>query len=1340
MGKKKIDDIEIEETSSEEEVEIEESSSEDEDIEIEETSSEEEVEIEESSSEDEDIEIEETSSEDEDISIPEGILDYDLTSYSENSDSSSLSNELKLLGDVIFKGEKYNRYEKAIKDKVPYSFIFKSGDKIINLLDEIDSSKNIVENYNKILDMGIKVSPKDFIMLFYIKNKGKSKKFLIDNFNMLNEIANLEKFYIQNFDSYINNFNQRFNILIEKTEKDFKNFEKFYNKIENFKTNEKFNDVLDTFSIDTTTVEYDIKDGEYFFDKENMEIIFNNLSCNGFFSYIRLNKEKNSYYKIFTGGNKKYENFVDLNDTIDFESYKLYLFYEFDISNKYIMDYVKIDLLKSSCFINYIGETLSVIKDEMRKIVPDLKFLEEKEKNISGDFEMIINNYNETKLYYLTLFSDIFSEFLYIKEDISVRSLKENIKFYYVGTEQYRQFLNYSIYFNIKKLYNNKYLIDFTSKISSPKLIKEFILILLKLFWYFDNLPEQELKYLSFVENQYTGPDGDGLGGNPDNIEIAEDKSRTKKIENLMLKEKDLFQKRIYVRSCPCVKQPVIINPEDKEDWENYKLNGKKRNVVLFPPQKSSQKVSKNYYVCPDDEFTTFSLKENPDLRSKYPLIPCCNISNFPEDLYRDYDKIRENPTKYWSSREMYRGKNKSILKTLKILKSEREGIVPDYITKFLGKVENRNFIREGIYMNSKSSLIHCCIKAFNGSNFISENQARDKNLRNLKKYSDDYMKLSIEKRDNKIRNLRVNINKFTKFYNINVSRQELYDFRNEEVLKLMSNPEYNLNSEIFFKFFETMFVFNIFVFVYDKDLDKTYLEIPNYQDFHIRLINDTLPCIFLLRHKRRYAYDVYELIREEENKNNYIFDKKYTKYMKKYIEKNNSYYIKKDEVLRKNCFNNINWNIILKDYKIVSQMINSSGRTFSVSFIYNSKGGKVTIFTQSTAPLVCENTTKIYEIDKKTCIKLFGKNYKKGSQGLWYPINDIEFGFFVPCSDIELSQNYICKDYLIIKDKDIRIAKLDNIKICKKNSSIYLQLIKWLYFLEDSNLEDWFSKNIVLDNSISKEALVSRQFNIPLRFPTNIKNFKEGIKYLNQYIPEIFNKKIYLYEKLYHSTYRNLSNFIKSNDGIKIKNSNVINDVLIYETDFLEYDFNKILLGSDYNSWKEKISKANENINIIEEDYIFQQNPFVWKNKNTGRIYLFYNNLDNSLIISLMCCKINELFINTIPYETTLKNVWKTIKVYYDRYNFGWTFEKLKEYIYIMTDKKLYFKDEEKCLTYLEKNNIPFKMEEQYSYIVYGKKGDNITIIREYIIDDKQPLEVYMFLEGGYGSLIDVN
>ena len=36
---------------------------------------------------------------------------------------------------------------------------------------------------------------------------------------------------------------------------------------------------------------------------------------------------------------------------------------------------------------------------------------------------------------------------------------------------------------------------------------------------------------------------------------------------------------------------------------------------------------------------------------------------------------------------------------------------------------------------------------------------------------------------------------------------------------------------------------------------------------------------------------------------------------------------------VRKNPYSNINWNKIFKDYKIISQFINSSGRCFAFQF-----------------------------------------------------------------------------------------------------------------------------------------------------------------------------------------------------------------------------------------------------------------------------------------------------------------------------------------------------------------------------------------------------------------------
>ena len=54
---------------------------------------------------------------------------------------------------------------------------------------------------------------------------------------------------------------------------------------------------------------------------------------------------------------------------------------------------------------------------------------EDGQGNWSTYFEITFKNYDETKLYYLTLFDNIFSEFLFVREVATPRSLKENTKY-----------------------------------------------------------------------------------------------------------------------------------------------------------------------------------------------------------------------------------------------------------------------------------------------------------------------------------------------------------------------------------------------------------------------------------------------------------------------------------------------------------------------------------------------------------------------------------------------------------------------------------------------------------------------------------------------------------------------------------------------------------------------------------------------------------------------------------------------------------------------------------------------------------------------------------------------
>ncbi len=55
---------------------------------------------------------------------------------------------------------------------------------------------------------------------------------------------------------------ERFDFFVEKTKEEFKKIENFYQKIENFKTEDKYEDVLKTFTVDNTNVEIEIRDGD----------------------------------------------------------------------------------------------------------------------------------------------------------------------------------------------------------------------------------------------------------------------------------------------------------------------------------------------------------------------------------------------------------------------------------------------------------------------------------------------------------------------------------------------------------------------------------------------------------------------------------------------------------------------------------------------------------------------------------------------------------------------------------------------------------------------------------------------------------------------------------------------------------------------------------------------------------------------------------------------------------------------------------------------------------------------------------------------------------------------
>ena len=1263
---------------------------------------------------------------------------------------SSFSEELKEIDNQIYKGMKYKKLEKAFSSKTPVKFVYYINEKFISVFEEMEKGKDIVYNLNKLTNIGIKIQPKEFIFVYYIFNKTENKKKLVENFNQLSSFTG-EEYFTEAFDEYKEAFDEKFKYLLEQTNKEFLRFEEFYKKVEGLKFSQEPDEIINTFNVSNTTVEYNATENSYPFDRDNAFIIFDSIKLNGFFNFMRLDiVGKESYYKVFNKSSNIFENLIELNNTITSQENRLYIFYKLKFKNKIFVDYVQFDLDESKLIINYKSQTLETILKKLREIIPNLSLERETKKNISGEFEILFNNYDELKFYYLTLFEDIFSEFFFVREDASPRSLKENIKFYYVGTDQIRSYLNYSIYFNMKKLYSNKYIITFTSKSTSQELIKEFIIILSKLIYYYNEIKKEDLQYLKLIEEPYTGINGEGLGGDKKFKTGSELNLKAKKIENLLTSAPELFTKYIYSRNCPCPKQPIIIDEEDVPDWSKYQLDGDKRNVVLFPPEESKQKVPKRYYVCPDDTFKNFSFKENSDKTSDYPLVPCCNISKFPEKLYQDYDKIRANPTQYWFDKEEFKGKSNTILKTLKILKNDRLGFAPEYLTNLFDKIGNYKVIREGCSKSSKSSLLHAVMKTM--KTYETNITTTYDDSKTFLEFKEEFIQLYHKTTESEIREsycyyFRKTLFDVQKFIKIENCYQEMFSYPEEEILEIFKEFNETLESNQFYKILEIFFAINIFVFVYNRETEEVFFEVPDHQYYHNREIKLELPCIFILKHQLENSFNVYELIRTKESMESfnspYIFDNKVTKYMKNYIETFHTYYFYENNEIYKNSLVNVNWNLILKDYRIHSQIINNSGRCYCINIEYK-KNKFMSLFIKESFPLNAKITTEIFSVKKKEAVEVLGEDYLLGDMGIWYKLNSFKFGVFVPCEDIkEKSVSLlICKNFRIVLEKNNKTDVLTNLSIVKKNTKIYLQLIKWLYLLEQDEPEKWVNKFMVLDMKQEKELFVGEVFRIEYRFPKMIKTVEEGIKYLNQFIPRIFSEKIFLYEELYHSTVQNLKNFYRANYDLPLRNKSVITDLLISEDDFKVYNFNKILIGKNYSFWKNTyLEREIKNLNIIRYEDNELEEPFIWINEKN--YYFVKNNKALNFTVALFISKIWRIGRVALDYKTENFSIWRYLKNFTEKQieeYFGWSEETIKNFIYTNITKNIYFKNFINYLDFLVSNRVPYKQNIDYSYIVYSSKGSKIEIIERNIVDEGDPLEIYYYPGKGFCSLLPIN
>lgn len=1283
------------------------------------------------------------------LDIEEVILRREKKERRKFYEKETLSN---LITDVEIGKRIIEKYDLAEKTNTPIEFIYEDeNNNFYSIKDKLKNNENILEALS-FFKTEHNINLNNFLLCYYISNSFKNKNFLITQLNKLSKITKIN--YVENEWTEKKN---RFNIILEDkmkiTKEKCQKIKTFYQEINDLPFSNNPKNINESLILDKTKIEISVRKEKYLFDIDSGSILFDEIRLNKNFPYMQYNSFEEKYYKFYDKDiniqniiNEKNIAFDNLDEDETEKENTIYILNRIEIFNKAQYILLIFNLETSKLTFEYPSKTSFKIYEDLKNLIPGIFFKEEKTISIKGSFEMKIDNYKDLNLYYLTLFDKKIGNFIYVNESKRPRSLMKNVKYYYKTYEENYLESDYFITFHLEQDYINRYIVNFRSKIiNQENNINEFALVFSKLINYYEKYNFKETD-LPIITNPYTGENGDGLGDDLTEIDLESSFNiKGKKITNLRNRAPEIFPPSEYGRKCGCPEQPIIIDPEDVEDWEKYV--GEKA-VSVFPPPGSMDKVKKRHiFVCPTDN-AIMNYIINPDNESPFPILPCCSKQK-KSNYYENYDEIKRDPENFFNIKEVQKTNiSKSKLKTIKPLALNQEGNLPESLNQFLNNIyPNSEFTRFGVIKNSKSAFFHCCLLASN-------------HLENLKSYIKDERYLKNIKNLIKIRNLYINQDSGEKDLLITQLKSYISDGKGIKINKeLLSQELYNYDSDfinytlenevfesnIFYRLMEYLFCVNVFVFLFDDN--NIQLEKPRHLYYHQREVRENLDSILIFKHvnTKPATYELIKIKRGDEE--GFLLNNKTAKYMKNYIEEK-GYYISRfllgNYNVTKNFYSNINWNFILKDYEILGQFINDSGRTYALNF--KTKDENITIFISNTFPLDLPKASRIYKTEKKTAKKLFGNNYTLGSEGYWYELNKTPNSVFIPLSDVKESQENICHDYVITDKKSSQRLNFKILNTVKRNANIITQIILWIWNItptKNSNLfedlDEWFDTYIAIGDKKVINSINNSKININYRFPLDITTPEDAIEYYSEYIPSIFGKnQIFLYDELEKSIYQYIKNYIFKTEGYgKIPNKAIIG-IFNSELDFNKKPNNKLIIGEKvFDEWINFIENINRDTTILDDSYINQKRGFLYKSKN-GHIFLIQNNINESLKVSLLISKIWKNLKINLGYYTTMVNVWQSI-LNNDKIKevLNLTDEKIIElankYITKFENKISTFKE---AIDYLQKENIEYELnEDDFNYITTNYEE---YINKEYFIDS-DPYNLFSYEKGAFASMLNI-
>lgn len=1048
-----------------------------------------------------------------------------------------------------------------------------------------------------------KYSIEDSIMLYIHQNKtqnfDKLSETITEFLEYINEPSLSYSYTPDLIEENMEKIDNRWSSMMENTDKRIEKLTKIKDFFDGIEMKTSLKESLDnSFSENKISKVFEADYKKFELNDDNAKFVFDDIRTDKNLFYVEhIDKNLKRTIKIHEYLEKDF-----VEETQEMENV-IYMKYLIDGT---VID-IKLNIEKSLLYYTY---SVSNKDDEIREIVinimKDFNLKNEKTTFISGSFNIDIKNYNEFSFYFfimimINLVNSDAANIIFTKESSNPRFVKRRSKYYFRDLERLNS-LDYTLSFTVDNIISNLYSIKYRAKNKDKNYVLETAYMIKKyMLFYEDNSITEDRELVSdiFRTEFYEGE-----------IFDYTDKSYTKipnKISNLKAKSQgEVFPgSGEYTKDmCECKLQPIIIDKEDVEDWEEYRdFNSNnmkiKHNSMLFPPENSSQQ-GKKYYVCPSNKYPFPVLKPNNGENStEYPYLPCCrtNPSKQFYDTYEETRLLRKGPTVSLKQSEL-QNKEMSIN-----LASFFKNITDDKLEILPVKTTVNN------------SFLGCLLEATKG--YTPPKRINDmnseENIKILENYKETYEK--------NINELRHDLDTFgiLPF----VAKQEMFDYDNSEIMRILKEDEY-IDTRMFYRFLEELFCVNIFVFT--DNGDEPVMEKPRYRDFYVRNIKEELPCVFLYRDYFSTEGRVSLISGSQKLYSSKEIQKLFDPYYRVDIENNQT-------IVRKNPYRGIIWEKIFKNYKILSQKIDEFGKCYRLDVKF--ENNIISVYIPPSQPLNVDISSEIFITTNNLATKYFMEG-EQGSRGLWYKINRMK-EIFIPCKDVIPSDDK-CVNFLKDLNKNVENTDYIEYTINSKNAEIFIELCLWLWRISSKDLNTWIRTYTINGNDTSN-IFKKYKLNVSSLLPSS-NSVTECIEWLrtnNQEFSDVFkNGKLYLYPQLLRNIYLYMKRIEESTQGLERNNVNYISSSIVSlndyknEKDELIFDDKK-----QFMLWFEEKFHNLELKTSLEEDgvYIYQSDKGMYLIKT-------FDSINKAMLASVFWAKKRDLLMEEMMTPLLLSTV----------------------------------------------------------------------------------------------------